>query len=192
MDNPTYVERLLATGTGVVVVENGDKIAATYDLSATGTSFADNTPSDLSNQVGSYLTATHTHFYAVVGESQTLRVGDATGAAGTLNNTVTNVVSLTGSEFGIVCFDSDGDMHTSGHFLNITTWEVFNEPDYEHGHTPQSYVLEFGAIVAGIRRHADPEKKIQLMNEAQFLLMLDNPGIPRVHGIYDVQVPSAI
>ena len=32
--------------------------------------------------------------------------------------------------------------------------------DYEHGHTPQSYTLDFDAIVAGIRRIADPNKTI--------------------------------
>ena len=55
---------------------------------------------------------------------------------------------------------ADGEFHSSGHFLNITIWEIFNEVDYEHGHTPQSYTLEFDAIVAGIRRIADPKKSI--------------------------------
>jgi hypothetical protein len=56
-----------------------------------------------------------------------------------------------------------GEFHESGHFLNITIWEIFNEVDYEHGHTPQSYTLEFDAIVAGIRRIADPNKTISFV-----------------------------
>ena len=49
--------------------------------------------------------------------------------------------------------DEYGEHHVSGHHLNITVWEIFNEVDYEHGHTPQSYTLEFDAIVAGIRKY---------------------------------------
>jgi hypothetical protein len=66
--------------------------------------------------------------------------------------------------------DELGVNHTSGHFLNITTWEVFNEPDYEHGHTPQSYTAEFDAIVRGIRHHADPDRKIKFVG-------MNNPNI---------------
>jgi len=57
-------------------------------------------------------------------------------------------------------FDEYGNAHVSGHRLNITLWEVFNEVDYEHGHTPQSYTQEYDAIVAGIRAHADPGRRI--------------------------------
>lgn len=56
--------------------------------------------------------------------------------------------------------DECGVQHTGGHHLNITIWEVYNEVDYEHGHTPASYVADFDAIVRGIRKFADPEKKI--------------------------------
>ena len=66
--------------------------------------------------------------------------------------------------------DELGNRHTSGHHLNITTWEVFNEPDYEHRHSPETYTLEFDAIVAGIRRHADPGKKIKFIG-------MNNPNI---------------
>jgi len=31
-------------------------------------------------------------------------------------------------------------------------WEVGNEVDYEHGHTPQSYTADFDAIVRGVRQ----------------------------------------
>ena len=72
--------------------------------------------------------------------------------------------------------------------LNITRWEVGNEVmarhtshvtrhtshvtrhtslfactlqvDYEHGHTPYSYTLEYDAIVSGIWRLADPLKRL--------------------------------
>ena len=38
------------------------------------------------------------------------------------------------------------------------------------------------AQILALKAVADPEKSKQLMNEAYFLLMLDNPGIPRVYG----------
>ena len=89
----------------------------------------------------------------MVGESQTLRVWDATGAAGTLNNTVTNVVSLTGSEFGIVCFDSDGDMHTSGHFLyNGSVVTSLETPFTDTGTTPHHHANEIQQDVLLVAR----------------------------------------
>jgi len=51
----------------------------------------------------------------------------------------------------------------SGHYLNITTYEVFNEVDYEHGFTAQTYTLAFDAIVRGIRKWADPDKSIKFV-----------------------------
>lgn len=44
-----------------------------------------------------------------------------------------------------------GGWHASGHALNVTIYEVFNEVDYEHGHTPQSYTRDYDAVVRGIR-----------------------------------------
>ncbi len=44
------------------------------------------------------------------------------------------------------------------------------EPDYEHGHTKESYTMEFDAIVDGIRRHADPEHMIKFVG-------MNNPNI---------------
>jgi hypothetical protein len=32
--------------------------------------------------------------------------------------------------------------------------------DYEHGHTPASYTLEYDAIISGIWRLADPHKRL--------------------------------
>lgn len=56
--------------------------------------------------------------------------------------------------------DEYGERWESGHRLNITIWEVYNEVDYEHGHTPDSYTQDFDAIVQGIRTHADPNNTI--------------------------------
>ena len=52
--------------------------------------------------------------------------------------------------------DENAIYRHSGHNLNISTYEIFNEVDYEHGHTPRTYTAEYDAIVLGIRRHADP------------------------------------
>ena len=47
--------------------------------------------------------------------------------------------------------------------INLTMIEVFNEVDYEHGHNPQSYTVEFDAVVQGVRKYADPDKTIQFV-----------------------------
>lgn len=44
--------------------------------------------------------------------------------------------------------------------------EVLNEPDYEFHHTPVTYTAHYDAIVAGIRRHADAEKKMKFVGLA--------------------------
>ena len=59
--------------------------------------------------------------------------------------------------------DECGVWHASGHFYRITLWEVYNEPVHEHYYTKESYVQDFDAIVRGIRRWADPEKKIRFV-----------------------------
>jgi hypothetical protein len=38
---------------------------------------------------------------------------------------------------------------------------VYNEPDSEHQHTPQTYTAQYDAIVQGIWRHADPHRKLK-------------------------------
>jgi hypothetical protein len=38
----------------------------------------------------------------------------------------------------------------------VFRYEVFNEVDYEHEHTPVSYTLEYDAIVTGIKRWLGP------------------------------------
>ena len=47
--------------------------------------------------------------------------------------------------------DEYGVVHTGGYHLDVDYVEIGNEVDYEHGQTPQSYTLEFDAIVAGLR-----------------------------------------
>ena len=60
--------------------------------------------------------------------------------------------------------DEAGVTHTRpGKPLNITTIEVFNEVDYEHGYTPQLYTAAFDAVVAGVREHADPGKTVKFV-----------------------------
>lgn len=56
-----------------------------------------------------------------------------------------------------------GEWHNSGHHLNITVWEVYNEVDHEHKHTPATYTQDFDAIVQGIRQHADPNRTISFV-----------------------------
>lgn len=54
--------------------------------------------------------------------------------------------------------DEYGTWHDSGHSLNLTAavFEVFNEVDYEHAHTPQSYTQDFDSVVQGVRRWLGP------------------------------------
>jgi hypothetical protein len=54
--------------------------------------------------------------------------------------------------------DEYGHRHESGHHYNIAYWEVLNEPDFEHGTTPEQYTERYDAIVTAIRRVA-PELK---------------------------------
>ena len=58
--------------------------------------------------------------------------------------------------------DEAGVTHTRpAGAANIRIIEAFNEPDYEHGHTPSSYTSDFDALVAGVRRFADPAGEIK-------------------------------
>jgi hypothetical protein len=60
--------------------------------------------------------------------------------------------------------DEAGVTHTSPHPpFNITLIEVYNEPDYEHGHTPQSYVRDYDAQVRGVRAWADPNHTVSFV-----------------------------
>ena len=62
--------------------------------------------------------------------------------------------------------DEYGNKITSPYNFNIDTWEVLNEPESEHHNTPQSYTLLYDAIVSGIQKYADPDKKMKFMGMA--------------------------
>ena len=54
--------------------------------------------------------------------------------------------------------DGKGRRHVSDFHYKIPYWEVFNEPDSEHGMSPQDYTARYDAVVAAI--HAvSPETK---------------------------------
>jgi len=48
-----------------------------------------------------------------------------------------------------------------GQTYQLTHWEVFNEPEGCHGLDVKAYTRQFDAIVAGVRRTVDPERKIK-------------------------------
>lgn len=84
--------------------------------------------------------------------------------------------------------DELGKRHDSGHHFKIDYWEIFNEPDLEHGPTPRQYTERYDAIVAAIRA-VDPEIKFVGLSLAfpggspeYFEYFLDprnhKPGIP--------------
>ena len=84
--------------------------------------------------------------------------------------------------------DEFGHNHPSGHRYPIDYWEVLNEPDLEHGTTPEQYTARYDAIVTAIRRVA-PEMKFVGLSLAfpgreprYFEYFLDpknhQPGIP--------------
>jgi hypothetical protein len=52
--------------------------------------------------------------------------------------------------------DEAGEWHQSGHHLNISIAEVFNEVDYEHQYDVVTYTKTFDAIVRGIRQAVPP------------------------------------
>jgi hypothetical protein len=84
--------------------------------------------------------------------------------------------------------DEFGVAHKSGHHYTIDYWEVLNEPDFEHGTTPEQYTARYDAIVTAIRRVAPAMKFIGLSlalpgrNPRYFEHFLDpqnhRPGVP--------------
>ena len=52
--------------------------------------------------------------------------------------------------------DEFGNVFKGGPRMNITLWEVFNEPTNCHGLNASEYVKQFDAIVSSIRKNADP------------------------------------
>src|SRR3546814_8320978 len=47
--------------------------------------------------------------------------------------------------------DELGRYHPSGHDIQIPWWEVLNEPELEHGTTPEQYTRRYDAIVHAIK-----------------------------------------
>jgi hypothetical protein len=63
--------------------------------------------------------------------------------------------------------DEFGQLHTGGPaYKNLTHWEVFNEPEGCHGLDINGYIQQYDAVVAEIRRVADPEHRIKFVGLA--------------------------
>ena len=54
--------------------------------------------------------------------------------------------------------DESGKRHESGYHYTIDYWEVLNEPDFEHGTTPEQYTQRYDAIVTAVRKVAPGTK----------------------------------
>ena len=81
-----------------------------------------------------------------------------------------------------------GNGTQSGHHYKIDYWEVFNEPDLEHGFDPQTYTKLYDAVVEAIHK-VSPETKFVGMSDSYagghpdfFMYFLNprnhKPGIP--------------
>src|ERR1017187_7737517 len=84
--------------------------------------------------------------------------------------------------------DELGKWHASGHHDKIDYWEVLNEPDKEHGFSPQVYTGIYDAVVEAIHK-VSPRTKFVGMSDAYpgghpdfFMYFLNprnhKPGIP--------------
>jgi hypothetical protein len=84
--------------------------------------------------------------------------------------------------------DELGKWHASGHHYKIDYWEVFNEPDLEHGFSPETYTKLYDVIVEAIHK-VSPDTKFVGMSDSYagghpdfFLYFLNpknhKPGIP--------------
>jgi len=63
--------------------------------------------------------------------------------------------------------DEYGNVYVNkGDTYQIPFWEVFNEPEGEHGFNIIEYTLQYDAIVKEIRRVADPDHNIQFLGLA--------------------------
>lgn len=58
--------------------------------------------------------------------------------------------------------DELGKYHKSGYHYEIPYWEVFNEPDYEHSMTPETYTQKYDAMVTAIRKVSPNTKFVGL------------------------------
>eukprot|EP00475_Leptophrys_vorax_P017288 TRINITY_DN2393_c0_g1_i1.p1 TRINITY_DN2393_c0_g1~~TRINITY_DN2393_c0_g1_i1.p1 ORF type:complete len:591 (+),score=169.78 TRINITY_DN2393_c0_g1_i1:3-1775(+) len=62
--------------------------------------------------------------------------------------------------------DELGNKVESPYHYDVKHWEILNEVEGEHSHTPESYTLKYDAVVQGIRKHADPTHQIQFVGMA--------------------------
>jgi hypothetical protein len=58
--------------------------------------------------------------------------------------------------------DEMGKYHKSGYHYDIPYWEVFNEPDYEHNNTPETYTKKYDAMVTAIHQVSPNTKFVGL------------------------------
>ena len=88
------------------------------------------------------------------------------GPAASVNNTLLGEYygRLYGYFLNGFMVDEAGTTHTRpGGPLNLTTIELFNEVDYEHGYSVEQYTASFDAVVAGVRAAAGPERRIKFV-----------------------------
>jgi hypothetical protein len=84
--------------------------------------------------------------------------------------------------------DELGKWHASGHHYKIDYWEVFNEPDLEHGLTPETYTKLYDAVVEAIHKVSPNTKFVGISDSYAgghpdfFMYFLNprhhKPGIP--------------
>jgi hypothetical protein len=84
--------------------------------------------------------------------------------------------------------DRQGKRHASSFHFKIPYWEIFNEPDFEHGMSPQDYTARYDAVAAAIHAVSPETKFVALALAApsehpeMFEYFLDHknhrPGIP--------------
>jgi hypothetical protein len=84
--------------------------------------------------------------------------------------------------------DELGKWHESGHHYKVDYWEVFNEPDLEHGFDPQTYTKLYDAIVEAIHKVSPKTKFVGISDSYAgghpdfFMYFLNprnhQPGIP--------------
>lgn len=84
--------------------------------------------------------------------------------------------------------DELGKWHESGHHYKVDYWEVLNEPDIEHGFSPETYTRIYDAVVEAIRKVAPQMKFVGISSSSPgshpefFDYFLDprhhKPGIP--------------
>ena len=84
--------------------------------------------------------------------------------------------------------DELGKWHSSGHHYKIDYWEVFNEPDLEHGFSAETYTQLYDAVVEAIHKVSPQTKFVgishsYIVGHPEYLTYFLNPkhhkpGIP--------------